>query len=763
MKSLTSIFIITVFTCFTAFGQRTVKGRVADQQTNQPIVGATILAGANQGVNSDAQGNFEITTTGDSVSVLALGYSTKAYKIPASNYVLAIMNASNTSLTEVIVEGNASKRKQLETPNAIGLVNALDFARNSGLQLHQTLNLLPGVKVETRTNVSSARFVIRGYGNGNNFSPTGFKAYLNGIPLTDADGTTFLDDIDVFNLERVEIIKGPSSSLYGNGIGGVVDMQLAKATPGEVSLGEQLTVGSFGLVRSNTTFRSGTENSNIFGSYGRQSYDGFRVHGGYHKDYFNLGGDFYLSPQRTISAFASYTNSVDYLAGELDSLTLQTNPTAIDSAYILNNGHIGTDNTKISLSQDYRFNNQFSNKTSVFNTNTIIEQASAAGLTKSNKVKFGARTEFVYSPSDPFKITFGGEVIKNINYVKGYGLVNAIVTGTRSDFENNALQYNGFAQAEYRILAKTTITAGAGLNFLEYNIVDERPTATGYYNGSGYKRFDPIFAPRVAVNHLISSDVSVYGNISKGFSSPQTSQIVIPQLSRVNLDLRPEIGWNYEIGSKGSLLGRHFNYDLALYYMNVTDNLVTQNFPKSAPYDAYAITTNAGDVDYKGLELTLNYVNRFENGGFLTLLRPFISYTYNDFQYKNFKSDNNNDAKTKDYSGNVVAGAVKNLFNAGLDLEAHGFYWNNTFQYVDRMPLNFANSAYAAAYTLLNTKVGYRARTDQHWSFDLYFGVDNIGNTHYATLPFLNFFNPFGYNPMPGTNWYTGAAVKYLF
>jgi iron complex outermembrane receptor protein len=80
------------------------------------------------------------------------------------------------------------------------------------------------------------------------------------------------------------------------------------------------------------------------------------------------------------------------------------------------------------------------------------------------------------------------------------------------------------------------------------------------------------------------------------------------------------------------------------------------------------------------------------------------------------------------------------------------------------MPVDFANMHYAAAYSLINGKLGYQARVCSHFNLDVFAGLDNVTNTHYATSIFLNSRDyPKIYNPMPLRNWYLGTSLKFIF
>ena len=332
------------------------------------------------------------------------------------------------------------------------------------------------------------------------------------------------------------------------------------------------------------------------------------------------------------------------------------------------------------------------------------------------------------------------------------------------------MQYSVFAQAALQLLPRLTLSAGAGLNYVEYGITDMRAGTTNplYVNASGYDRFKPVLSPRGALSYQVTNDVSVYASVSQGYSAPATNQVVIAQTGMVNYNLRPELGTSYEIGSKGSLLNKALTYEVAYFNMAVTDKLIPQNVPATATQPAYTLTTNAGKVQHNGLELAVQYAYRPTTGA-VSLIRPFVSYTYSDFYYRDYKSDNNGDSKTINYTGKKESGIAPNLLNAGFDVEVRpGLYLNATMMYVDNMPITLANDHYAGAYTLVNSKLGYRSAVGSHLNLDLYVGSDNMLGSTYSSLIFLNLPNPANnrplfFNPAPKITYYSGAVLQYTF
>src|ERR1700755_1319711 len=104
--------------------------------------------------------------------------------------------------------------------------------------------------MQRRAVSSGQNFNIRGYGNGtggtgrmsSNFDGQGYKVYLNGIPITDAEGITLMDDLDFASIGNVEIIKGPSGTLFGQAIAGAVNLKTITPEKGKTIIGQEVLV-----------------------------------------------------------------------------------------------------------------------------------------------------------------------------------------------------------------------------------------------------------------------------------------------------------------------------------------------------------------------------------------------------------------------------------------------------------------------------------------------------------------------------------------
>ena len=756
-----------------------VNCTVKDLYLAQVIPGALMTVNAKDSVFADENGAFQLRLRvghTESIVVSANGYETRTIAVTNERKIVTIfLEPVNYQTNSIQVRGLYNGKSLLRTPGSIATLGTKDFQRNSQIDLQNSFNLLPGVRMELRNINTGARIILRGYGNQNNVNGIGYKAYYNDIPLTDADGTTNLDDIDFATLGRIEVFRGPVSSVYGTGIGGVVNLISEKAPEG-TTLRQALLTGSNGLFRTTTSVGIGNDKTNILFNYGQQRTDGYRMNSNSKKDFWNLNATIHNIPKSTITLFAQYTKSNDQLSGQVDSLGLINYPDSAEINYIRNNSHSELESIRLGLSQEYIFSRLLSNKTTFFIGTQEIGQSMSAILTKTNRSNFGLRTAFIYTPqigNVSARFTLGMEGIKNIIYQKSYNLNNGALGLLRTDHELKPMQWNIFGGIELTLAKNTLMVFSASSNFITYDNEDLRASGSGYINQSGFKVFKPVVTPRWVINHLISKNVSVYSNYSMGYAQPGTNQFIITQNGKVNDNVKPEISNTFEVGAKASLLKQSLHVDFAFFNMEVSDKLVPQFFPAVGGQPSYSAFVNSGSVNFTGMEITLNYAFIPKQKNFLQLIRPFLSYTYNGSRNSDLKSDNNNNTFTRDYSNLSVSGIPKNILNTGIDVEAGGgFYLNLTDMFTDRMPITLDNRVFSDSYNLVNIRTGLRKvfgmNKSPRFTIDIYGGTNNVFNTRYAQFVVINLtpvngVAPKYFTPGPRSILYGGVSFRYMF
>ncbi|MDX5325219.1 MAG: TonB-dependent receptor, partial [Bacteroidota bacterium] len=189
---------------------QTITGKVSDLYSRSGLEGVLVTNLTNGKMTTTGKnGTFNlIGNEGNVFRFHLLGYEDQ--EVPARSTPMNILlqpgnyNLNTVEVSSSRIENNENQR----VPQSIAVVSSKDLQRFNGVFLEEPMNLIPGVRMDKRTMSGGQRITIRGYGNASNFTGTGYKAYINGIPLTDAEGNTFMDDIDFASLGQVEVIKG---------------------------------------------------------------------------------------------------------------------------------------------------------------------------------------------------------------------------------------------------------------------------------------------------------------------------------------------------------------------------------------------------------------------------------------------------------------------------------------------------------------------------------------------------------------------------
>lgn len=752
--------------CLQALAQsQMLKGYIYDSQSRQPLAGVVLLDNTYRRLTkSDAKGAFEIDAVqldGKILAVLA-GYKNQVIKIDAQENQLNVqMEADGLSLNEVRIMAYSGNRSSKETAGAIGILNLRNLNRGNAMSLQPALNTIPGVRMDQST-LSEARISIRGNGVRAAYGIRNIKVYVNEIPVTEADGTTRIEALDMNSIGMAEVLKGPASSIYGAGTGGVINFQLQRAPYQEQSLELSSLAGSFGLHRLATTYRSGGDKLNSFVSYGWQDYAGYRKHNNDMRRFVTANFQLFPSSQRIITLMLNRTTQHSNIPGSLTAEEVVSNPTQANASNLDKQAGRFQTWTRIGLGQQYQFNDNFSNHTSAFSYFYDLDHPLPYAYIRNFYESYGGRTKFNYDPH--FSILFtrfviGAEFNEGLTKGTQYQNVQGKEGSINSNIDYRNTQYSVFYQSETALAAQTMLVFGLSYNSLNYKVNNYLKQ-----NQSGIKKFKPQASPRLALSQNFSDALSLHASVSSGFSAPSSSEIRDAD-GMVNSTLQAEKALNYELNAKGNLFKSRLAYDLALFKMDMKGELIAQ-----AVQQGITIYHNAGKTSHNGVELSLSYqLLEASAQSPKVSLRPFAALTYSDFKFKDYKKNDAQGNVIATFDGNKLTGIAPWVLNLGVDLESRiGLYFYGSYFYNDRLPVNDANSVYSPSYDVLNIKCGYRKKVLKYIDVNVYGGVDNLLDRNYSSLISLNAIGyngaqPAYFNPSPTISGYGGLNIKYIF
>jgi len=728
------------------------------------------------------------------------------------NFLFSAAFSQNTIKGKVLdtveITATAGQNKSLlYQPASIATLKTTELKRGQGIFLDDAINgNVPGVSMQRRSVSGGQQFNIRGYGNGtrgtrgisSNFDGQGYKVYLNGIPVTDAEGITMLDDIDYGSLGNVEIIKGPAGTLYGQAIAGVVNLKMIKPEKGKTAIQQDVMAGNYGLQRYTTRVQTATDHSALLLSYANQKSDGFAVHNRSKKDFVNAMMEFELNQKQRLSTFFSYTNSYDERTGELtlDQYAAKDYSGNID--YIKRNGHSHVTSFRGGMEHTFNFNEKLYNTTAVFGSGYSSDASSAAGWTDKTAVNYGFRSTFgtknllngAISLSGITGIEMQGQVAQTIGYNmkqnpadttttawvmgKPYWVINTSTSNTFTKTGNSNL----FTEWTLALPHGLSFTAGVGLSRQRISLDDrfnaETAAKPSHYDTS-YKQ---MVSPHVAINKVFNEELSVYAAYSRGYKAPASSYFFIttpvvsspatPATGRINSTLKPEVGDQFEIGTKGALYKGRLVYQLSLFHTKFSSKMTTVAVPLNNTTTAYSYVVNGGDEIHNGMESLLKWYILKDGHGLFTSVAPFANLTWSDFNYGNnftFQTGSTRDnITTTDYSKKAVAGVPKITSNVGIDVTTGpGLYASMIYSYRGDVFITSDGANKSSSYNLLNGKIGFHRTIIKRFEADISLGLNNIGKVQYPLMIFVNQL-PDAYLPAPlNTVVFGGLELRYNF
>ncbi|WP_242157823.1 TonB-dependent receptor [Aestuariivivens sediminis] len=759
---MNKLFFLIFLLPYTTFAQNVLKGKVIDSESGVTLLDVNIINQSNnQGFKTNDQGIFEVSETGTYI-FKKTGYQDKVLKISGSFQIIQL-NVNPSELNEVIINTNPLPKRLKKSVITTEIISSKDLKRSNDLNLAPVLNKVPGIFMQSGA-LNTNRITIRGIGARNLFGTAKIRAYFKDIPLTNGSGETNIEDFELAAISRIEIVKG-ASSIFGAGLGGSIHLTPQSAYLDNTAIHSELSVGSFGLKKGLIAINAGGLNHSLKAFYSNTHSDGYRDNNEYDRQTITLNSNHFIGEKDVLFFLLSYIDLKAFIPSSLDEDTYLNNPSAAAYTWKQAQGFEDTRRGIFGLSWEHQYHANLKHSTSLFSSFKNSFEPRPFDVLDENNFAIGIRSRLIGN----FAIfekrldwTVGAEVYRDIYKYKTYdNLYQDFPDGTGSvqgeqltHFKEKRKYGNLFLESNYNLTQKTMISVGLNYNNTSYRLDDRFLSNTEDIDQSGSFKFKGIVSPKFGMSHLFSEHLSFYTNISHGFSPITLQETLLPD-GLINQNLKPETGWNFEIGTRGALIHNKLLFNLAIYRLNIKNLLVSRRTAE----DQY-IGINAGRTQHDGLELSLSY--KWFNSEPFTL-GAFVNYALNDYKFKEFTD---NDAN---YSGNELTGVPRNVFNAGVDFETKlGFYGHTNFQYVGSMPITDSNSLYSKGYTLTNLKIGYKFDIDKKFNFNLFYGLDNIFNEKYASQILINTMGfggtaPRYYYPGNPVNYYSGIKFNYTF
>lgn len=681
--------------------------------------------------------------------ILATSATLLACSVHAANQPL--------SLPAQVILGSGDDNQDLRLPLARHTVTSEQIhAPNAGANLSEPLQRVPGLVALNRQNYAQdLQISSRGFGARSQFGVRGVRLVQDGIPLTMPDGQGQPSLFDLDGLQRIEVLRGPLTTLYGNASGGIIQGFTGEA-PYYPTLDNRSIVGSDGLWRSRLRYGGQHGDLNISANVSRLETDGYRDHSDTRRDIANLRLGWDIDD---VSSLTLLVNSLDQPDTQ-DPLGLTRQQVRDDRRQ--SPPQADTFNTRKSvrhnqagLNYQRRLANDDQLTLMVYGGERDMQQylgfgggapGSGGGVIELDR-RFGGGELGWQRDTRLFDlpVTLAAGLAYNYQGEERKGFVNnnGSKGGLMRDEFNAVDSQEAYLISTWQLAPRWELIAGVRYNRVEFDSDDDY--LIDGQDDSGRTR-DHSTNPAIGLNWSWTPELSLYAAIGQGFETPTFQELAYRQDGAgMNRSLKPSESRNAEVGLKWRT--DRTRLDLAVFDTRVKDEIVTganQVFTGRSTY------TNAGRSTRRGIELSVE--QQFAHG-----LSGYLAYSWLQAEYDRFV-----DNSGADFADNRLPGIPRHSFFAELawQPEGSGFHTAIEAQGMSQRYATDDNQHKASGYTVFNWRAGYQQQLG-NITIEPFARLDNLTDREYIGSLIVNGAGARYYEPAPERSWLVGLGLQY--
>ena len=682
-------------------------------------------------------------------------------------------------MPEVVTSATRTARDSFDLPVAIDSVDKTTIQEDRAqVNLSEALNRVPGIATLNRQNYAQdLQISSRGFGARSAFGVRGIRLIADGIPATLPDGQAQAQTFDLNSAERIEVMRGPFSSLYGNASGGVIQLFTADGPP-EPTLSGSAFGGSYGTYKGGLQYggQDGNGRFNYLFDTSRFHSDGYRDHSTVTRDLTNIK----LKMPAPNGGLTIVMNAFDQPETQdplgLNRAQMVTNPRQADASANTFNTRKSVRQSQVGLVYDvvlggadklqartYIGDRQVTQYQAIPLATQLVNSSSGAVVDQDFGYEgVGLRwTHNVREGAQPLTVTTGVDYDRMAQHRKGYINNNGVQGALKRDEDNTVTNAAAYAQFEWKFAPRWSTMAGIRYTSVRFDSKDyfiklapppANPNDSGNVN---YSKATPV----AGLVFNASPNWNVYANIGRGFETPTLIELAYRPdgTTGLNFALKPSTSLSREVGVKGKI-GGSARVNLTLFHVNTNDEIVVAT-------SAGGRTTfkNAPQTNRKGVELS---AEAYLGAGF----EAYLAYTLLNAEFTLPYTTNSTNCVSPVAStvtvrtGNRLPGAP--LYNAFGELvwrhAASGFHAGVEVRATGKIYVNDLNCASADPNTIASLRAGF----EQHgkkWRLSEFVRVDNVTNRQYVGSVIIADGNNRFYEPSPTRNYLMGLKAQLSF
>ena len=512
-------------------------------------------------------------------------------------------------LDPVVVTATRSAERAFDLPLAIDTVDR-ERIQNGQLQvnLSESLAGIPGLSIQNRWNYAQdLQLSIRGFGARANFGVRGIRLYQDYIPATMPDGQGQTGSFSLVSAQRIEVLRGPFSSLYGNASGGVISVFTEDGPPVPIA-GAQLIGGSYATWNAiaKAAGQSGAVNYVLAGNY--FTIDGYRDHSQASRELGNARLKITASPDTSIIVIANAL----YQPEAQDPLGLtraqwEANPRQADPAATLFDTRKTVNQKQAGATVEQRLSTDADMRVTAYGGTRTVRQflalsgvgpTSSGGVTDLDGTFGGVDARLIERfnlGGRPGSITLGANYESQRQQRRGYVNNNGDLGDLRRDETDNVSNTDGYLQFEYAFADPFSLLAGWRYSDVRFKSDDHYITSSNP-DDSGTRAYSHGM-PVAGLMWHVTDRVNVYANYGQGFETPTFIELAYRNVgSGLNFALQPAVSNSGEIGLK-ALIGRDQRVNVAAFDIRTSDEIVIDT-----AVGGRTTYKNAAKTERKGVE-----------------------------------------------------------------------------------------------------------------------------------------------------------------
>ena len=660
----------------------------------------------------------------------------------------------------IVVTATRDAQRAFDVPASVDVIDgAIIRSGQPAINLSESLVRVPGVYAANRQNYAQdLQISSRGFGARATFGVRGVRLYQDDIPVTMPDGQGQTGSFSLLSAGRIEVLRGPFSTLYGNASGGVISVYTENGTP-EPVLSLSASAGSYGTINLGVKATGVYNGVGYVGAYSYLNTDGYRDHSAAIRQITNAKLTFDAGESTRITIIGStqdQPHTQDPLG--LTYAQWQADPRQADPVTTQFNTSKTIRQYQGGVVIDQALTSDTSVRLTGFGGHRVIEQFLALtgqALTSSGGVVdldrdyggFGARLIWKGSAAGrPLTLNVGADVARQKEHRQGFVNNFGVVGDLRRDEDDTVTGTDAYAEAQWWLFDPVALTFGVRSSRVQYNSTDHfvtgaNPDDSGsrtYYNTS------PIAG---AVWHA-ADNLNFYFSYGQGFETPTFAELAYkPTGPGLNFNLDPATSTAYELGLKW-LPTPSQRINLAIFTAQTKQEIVVNT--ATGGRTTYA---NAGRTQRRGVEAEWDA----DLGHGVT---AHVNYTWLLAQF----ADPYTSAATPPVvvpAGSKLPGVPSHQAYGVLNWTPGGYFGFNASaegQRVGKVYANDRNTAFAPQYTIGNLQAGF-AQSAGRAKFTEYVRLNNFTNVKYIGSVIVGDTNARYFEPAPGRNWFLGASV----